>query len=140
MACSESRSARAEEVRERLAALPMLGNVRVGTEEGQPQIDELFTHLHRGWGGGVRLVMGRDFVLAVDAGHPEARVAAHADPVGQYVRLLLQVVQDRGYVPRGRFYLFKENRAANGVRFGNLDRPFTSSPRFVGHPDKSLCG
>jgi hypothetical protein len=36
--------------------------------EGQPQIDEVFTHLHRGWGGGVRLVMGRDFVLAVDAG------------------------------------------------------------------------
>ncbi|NNK64181.1 MAG: efflux RND transporter permease subunit [Gemmatimonadetes bacterium] len=32
-------SARAAEVRERLAALPMLGNVRVGTEEGTPQID-----------------------------------------------------------------------------------------------------
>ncbi|NNF38310.1 MAG: BamA/TamA family outer membrane protein, partial [Gemmatimonadetes bacterium] len=39
---------------------------RVWDEE--PRVDELLADLHRGWGGGVRLVMGRDFVIAVDAG------------------------------------------------------------------------
>lgn len=36
--------------------------------EGQPRFGELLTDLHRGWGGGVRLGMGENFVLAADAG------------------------------------------------------------------------
>ena len=36
--------------------------------DGQPRIDELVSDLHRGWGGGVRLGMGSDFVVAADAG------------------------------------------------------------------------
>jgi outer membrane protein assembly factor BamA len=36
--------------------------------QGRPRLDEIFADLHRGYGGGVRLGMGENFVLAVDAG------------------------------------------------------------------------
>lgn len=39
-------------------------------EEG-PRVDELLRDLHRGFGGGVRLGMGENFVVAVDAGTSE---------------------------------------------------------------------
>ena len=39
--------------------------------EGGPRIEELFSDLHRGYGGGVRLGMGENFVVAVDLGTSE---------------------------------------------------------------------
>jgi hypothetical protein len=39
--------------------------------EGQPRLGELASDLHRGWGGGVRLGMGPDFVVATDVGTGE---------------------------------------------------------------------
>jgi hemolysin activation/secretion protein len=36
--------------------------------DGSPQLDEVLTDLHRGWGGGVRVGMGENFVVALDAG------------------------------------------------------------------------
>jgi hemolysin activation/secretion protein len=35
---------------------------------GGPRLGELFSDLHRGYGGGVRLGMGENFVVALDAG------------------------------------------------------------------------
>lgn len=43
-----------------------LDHGRVWAEE--PDLTALFSDLHRGYGGGVRLGMGEDFVVAVDAG------------------------------------------------------------------------
>ena len=39
--------------------------------EGQPRLGELVSDLHRGWGGGLRLGMGADFVVATDVGTGE---------------------------------------------------------------------
>jgi hypothetical protein len=39
--------------------------------EGQPRLGELVSDLHRGWGGGMRLGMGADFVVATDVGTGE---------------------------------------------------------------------
>lgn len=39
--------------------------------DGDVQLDELLTDLHRGFGGGVRLGMGENFIVAVDMGRSE---------------------------------------------------------------------
>ncbi len=39
--------------------------------EEDVKLDELFTDLHRGLGGGVRLGMGENFIVALDLGKSE---------------------------------------------------------------------
>ena len=43
--------------------------------QDQPRASQLFSDLHRGFGGGVRLRMGENFVAAIDVGHSSEAAA-----------------------------------------------------------------